>query len=201
MQAKRVAADDGTPVYTVTVVPHKTAVTHGAATLGLDAGLYRLLRGYVHNVRSRRGADHLETSRGPLWVTLRGNKVSAKRISHCIQKAWKLAGGDRRAVTTTLLRKTAVSKGFEHEPRNMPELGHHMTHTPAVQQRYYMVTKKRRNAANMTVAIKEAARATSRGSEPTTSTDGPRQRRGDAIRRIAEEIKKTTKNTGAGSGK
>ena len=192
LKAKIVSADDGTLVHTVTVGPHKTADVHGPVTLGFEGDLYTLLCRYIQNVRSQHGASHVEPERGPLWLTLHGNKVSAKRISHCIQKAWRLTGSPR-PVTTTILRKTAVSKGFEHDPSVMPQLGRHMTHTPAVQEKYYLVSKKRRNTANMAIAIKRAAMPSespeTRMCVASTSREGSPERASRVIQRIAEEIK------------
>jgi len=154
--AKSVEADDSTKIWTIVVAFHKTAASHGPATIGLEEELFRLLTQFVDHIRTEQGPKHVDRVSGPLWLTLAGNKVSSKRISRCLQKAWRRSG-QSRGMTTTILRKTAVTKGFEHDPTMMPMLGAHMSHSPAVQEKYYQVSQKRRNTANMTGAIKRAA--------------------------------------------
>jgi len=156
--ARPTRADDGSIVHTITVASHKTAQSCGPATLGFDGELFRLLQGYLANVRTKFVPSNVTEHSGPLWLTLKGNKVSNKRISHCLQKAWKLTG-QNKPVSTTILRKSAVSKTFEYNPNLMQRLGSHMSHSPAVQEKYYLISKKRNNTANMCNAIKRATAA------------------------------------------
>ena len=202
--AESVPDDDGDNVWTMVIALHKTAESHGPAALGLDDELYLLLLQYIDHIRAKEGPGHIAEDTGPMWLTLRGNKVSSKRVSRCIQRAWRRAGQNDR-VTTTILRKTAVSKGFEHDPTIMPLLGDHMSHSPAVQKKYYMLSRKRRNTANMTGAIKRAALspvATAGLSRPTDVANAERRiclpasrpdssaGRQKVIRYIAGELKK-----------
>ena len=140
----------------MTVASRKTAQSCGPATLGFDEELFRLLRGYIRNVRTKFVLSELvPANSGALWLSLKGNKISNKRISNCLQKAWKLTG-QIEPISTTILRKTAVTKTFEYDPTLMPLLGSHMNHSAAVQEKYYLLSKKRRNSANMTSAIRRA---------------------------------------------
>lgn len=162
--AKRVTADDGSPVWTMAVASHKTAASCGPATFGFDDNLHELLRDYIAKVRTTFVPISVDPEEGPLWLTLKGNKVSNKRISHCLQKAWRL-NGHGEPVSTTILRKTAVSRTFELDPTLMPLLGEHMNHSPAVQKKYYLMSQKRNNTANMTAAIRRTAQHVSAGSD------------------------------------
>lgn len=205
--AKAVSPEDSgdVTVWTVVVAFHKTAATHGPATLGLEDELFQLLLRYVECIRTAQGPNHINNVTGPLWLTREGNKVSSKRVSRCIQKAWRRAGQTNK-ITATILRKTAVSKGFDHDPTVMPLLGSHMSHSQAVQEKYYMVTKKRKNTANMTQAIKRAAMSspaadTAAGTNsanterrvclPTGRPSPPKARRerGDVFQFIAGQMK------------
>lgn len=197
--AKQVDAEDGSKIWTMLVSSHKTALTHGAATVGLSVPLYELLGQYVENIRVQAGPRHVSEQSGPMWLTKDGNRVSAKRVSRSLQKAWKRAGQSSR-VTTTILRKTAVSTNFEHNPSILPQLGRHMDHSPAVQSKYYLISKKRQNAANMVGAIRDATEAAGRssGKKPAEGLKErriclPSPKRGTAeILRIAKELRKSS---------
>ncbi|XP_071854506.1 uncharacterized protein [Apostichopus japonicus] len=89
-----------------------------------------------------------------MWVKYdSGKPITSKRVTRCISACWTNAGFTS-TISTTLLRKTIVSKCFEEQPHDLPTLASHMTHTEKVQQKYYLDSKKRQNAVDTADVIR-----------------------------------------------
>ncbi|XP_071812586.1 uncharacterized protein [Apostichopus japonicus] len=170
IRARKQRNSEGEDMWTMLVSDHKTVTTYGAATLALNTELFTDLTFYIEEIRGRMPPNQWETVFGPMWLVYwSGEPIQSKRVTRLISSSW-LNAGLKSQISTTLLRKTIVSKCFEEQPSALKTLASHMTHTEKVQQKYYLVSQKRQNAVETAGVIRSV---TEKSKTPTVGLKQP----------------------------
>jgi len=144
---------DGDIVFTV--VNHKTASTHGAATFSVNGQEYPLLSGYI-KMRNKFVSSELDGVAAPLvFITKHGGKLTQSLIASCLTKAFDKSGYKRR-VTCTKLRKSATTLVFTTQKEHINSMASHMLHRPATQQKHYYLIDKKSNTVASTRLLRNA---------------------------------------------
>lgn len=120
--------------FVVSVLRHKTCLTHGPAQVPLTERLYKDLNTYIDRARPP-GCSSADESR--IFVTGKGAPLSSADISQGINSAFKRSGCRQARVNATLVRKTAATKCFEEKPGLVEEMAALMAHTVPVHRTYY----------------------------------------------------------------
>ena len=150
----------------IKVSKHKTADTHGPASIVLTPTLYSFLNIYVHEVRSQVKSPESESnndkSMEPVFVSWSGAKMGSGQISTAINAAWK-KGGMEGHVTLTIFRKSNVFKVHKDKKEMKGELADLMGHKVPTAEKFYRLRKKEEAcveaANNLASIIRESKKA------------------------------------------
>lgn len=143
------------------IAEHKTAGTHGAATLAVSSEEGKLLAGYM----AIRQKCEIVSSSPFVFVTQTGKHMTQSLVSSALTAAFAASGYPER-VNCTKLRKAAVTQVHSKFPDKRTDLAAHMLHrTNTAESTYRMIAK-----STNTVACSKLLRETmSELPEPQTS--------------------------------
>ena len=138
-KAKRV--DDS---MVISVKEHKTADTHGPARVVLSLSLFSYLRLYINEMRSQvedSTSEEYGSNKARAFLSWNGAKLESGQISTAINAAWR-KGGMQGHVTSTLLRKSAVTNVHTRHKEMKSDLADLMGHKEYTALRFYRLKKK-----------------------------------------------------------
>ena len=121
----------------IKVSKHKTADTHGPARVVLSPTLFSYLKVYVSEVR--RQVTNSESENGdksmPVFLSWSGGKLESGQVSTAINAVWK--GGMEGHVTSTIFRKSTVTKVHEGHKGMKGDLADLMGHKTTTAEKFY----------------------------------------------------------------
>ncbi|KAJ8340639.1 hypothetical protein SKAU_G00352720 [Synaphobranchus kaupii] len=136
--------------------------------LVLEANVLGWLDQYAENFRPHAATDASDQS--PLFVSWTGEKMKSGQVSRSIQSAW-MKSGLGRAITCTLVRKSAVSAVHQACPAEKNNLSDLTGHTVSTASRCYRTVERERTSVEGHKALSRVlGQAQSEMTEePTTS--------------------------------
>lgn len=159
----------GAENHVFTISEHKTASTHGAATLAVNSKEAKLLAGYMklRKFPQFAKAEHF------VFITATLSKMTQSNVSSALTAAFANSGFNDR-VNCTKLRKSAVTQIHGNHPDKRADLASHMCHRVATAEKHYRLVEKKSN----TVACSQLLRETFNdgthgpdiGTEPSVSS-------------------------------
>ena len=128
----------------IKVSKHKTADTHGPASVVLSPTLFSYLKVYVsvlrHQVLNSEGKSNDDKSM-PVFLSWSGAKLESGQISTAINAAWKKAGLEGH-VSSTIFRKSTVTKVHKDHEGLKDDLADLMGHKRTTAERFYRLRQK-----------------------------------------------------------
>ena len=131
-------AEQGSMV--IKVSNHKTADTPGPASVVLSPTLFSYLKVYVSEVRHQVSKSNDDKSM-PVFLSWSGAKLESGQISTAINAAWKKAGLEGH-VTSTIFRKSTVTKVHKDHEAMKDDLADLMGHKRTTAERFYRLRQK-----------------------------------------------------------
>ena len=128
----------------ISVKDHKTADTHGPARVVLSLSLFSYLRLYVSEMRSQMEdstSEEYGSNKRSVFLSWNGSKLESGQISTAINAAWR-KGGMEGHVTSTIFRKSAVTKVHTRHKGMKSDLADLMAHKEGTAERFYRLKKK-----------------------------------------------------------
>ena len=119
------------------VAKHKTASSHGVATLAINREEAQLLEGYFR-IRNSANLPGVEPY---LFLNTTGTKMTQSNIANALTTAFNQSGYSER-VNCTKLRKAAVTTIHKKFPDKASELADHMLHRLATAAKHYRINDK-----------------------------------------------------------
>jgi len=132
---KQGADHDGNMVFTV--AKHKTAGTHGAATLAVITQEASLLASYVQLC----ARPQFMSAEPFVFITTTLTQMTRSNVSSALTAAFTNSGCNMR-VNCTKLCKAAVSEIHKTHPDKHADLASHMCHRVATAEKHYRIIKK-----------------------------------------------------------
>ena len=124
----------------IKVSQHKTADTHGPASVVLSPTLFTYLKVYVSEVRRQVSKSNDDKSL-PVFLSWSGAKLESGQISTAINAAWKKAGLEGH-VSSTIFRKSTVTKVHKDHEAMKDDLADLMGHKRTTAERFYRIRQK-----------------------------------------------------------
>ena len=118
----------------ISVKKHKTADIHGPARVVLSSTLFGYLKTYVTEVRSV--VSETKDDDDAVILSWSGARLASGQISTAINASWKKAGLQGH-ISSTLLRKSAVTAVHTKHKDMTGQLANLMAHKESTAQRYY----------------------------------------------------------------
>ena len=149
-------AEQGSMVIKVT--KNKTADTQGPARVVLSPTLFSYLKVYISEVRhqvSNSESKSNDDKSMPVFLSWSGAKLESGQISTAINAAWKKAGLEGH-VSSTIFRKSTVTKVYKDHETMKDDLADLMGHKRTTAERFYRLRQKKDacvQAANNLVSI------------------------------------------------
>ena len=135
-------AEQGSMVIKVT--KHKTADTQGPARVVLSPTLFSYLKVYISEVRhqvSNSESKSNDDKSMPVFLSWSGAKLESGQISTAINAPWKKAGLEAH-VSSTIFRKSTVTKVHKDHETMKDDLADLMGHKRTTAERFYRLRQK-----------------------------------------------------------
>ena len=142
----------------LSVKKHKTADIHGPARVVLSSTLFGYLKTYVTEVRSV--VSETKDDDDAVILSWSGARLASGQISTAINASWKKAGLQGH-ISSTLLRKSAVTAAHTKHKDMTGQLADLMTHKESTAQRYYKLHEKQQSCIQAAAQLPSVMRATS----------------------------------------
>ena len=153
-----------------TVAEHKTASTHGAATVAVNRKEVSLLTGYM----KLRLLPQFAAAKPFVFITATHTKMTQSNVSSALTAAFSNSGFTER-VNCTKLRKSAVTQIHGTHPDKRADLASHMCHRIATAEKHYRMVEKKTNTVACTQLLRDAFtqhdHASAVDSEPITASN------------------------------
>ena len=157
--------------YIISVKKHKTSDSYGPARVVLSPTLFGYLKVFVAEVRSV--VSQSKDDDDAVILSWSGASLASGQISTAINAAWKKAGVEGH-ISSTLIRKSAVTAVHTNHQDMKGQLADLMAHKESTAQRYYKLQEKQQScikAASHLPAIMRAANKASKEVTPTTTVN------------------------------
>ena len=128
----------------ISVKDLKTVDTQGPACVVLSLSLFSYLRLYVSEMRSQMEdstSEEYGSNKRSVFLSWNGSKLESGQISTAINAAWR-KGGMEGHVTSTIFRKSAVTKVHTRHKGMKSDLADLMAHKEGTAERFYRLKKK-----------------------------------------------------------
>lgn len=132
------------------IAEHKTAGTHGAATLAVSTDEAELLACYMI-IRQK---PELASAAPYIFITQTGNKMTQSLVSSSLTTAFAASGYPDR-VNCTKLRKAAVTQVHTHFPDKRADVAAHMLHRTNTAESTYRIIAKSTNTVACSSLIRK----------------------------------------------
>ena len=146
---KQAAADAENLVFSIS--EHKTASTHGAATLAVNRKEAQLLAGYM---KLRKLPQYAKAEKF-VFITATLSKMTQSNVSSALTAAFSYSGFNDR-VNCTKLRKSAVTHIHGSRPDKRADLASHMCHRVSTAEKHYRLVEKKSNTVACSQLLREA---------------------------------------------
>jgi len=139
---------DGSFVYSVS--QHKTASTHGAATIAVNAEEAVLLENYV----KMRMSMKFPNSAAYVFINHTGRQMTQSNIASALTVAFNKCGFSDR-VTCTKVRKAAVTQVHSSHPQKRHDVANHMCHRVSTAEKHYRFIEKQNNSIECSALLRK----------------------------------------------
>ena len=146
------ATSDGEAMV-VNVMKHKTAVTHGPATIVLSPTVFKWLQAFVTHLRNNLpGVGSSKDDK--VFLSWTASEMSSSMISAQLNSFWqKSMGKEQDRICAASFRKAAVSEVHENHENLKSDLADLMGHHQKTAEKYYLIRQKNRSAARTSKAL------------------------------------------------
>lgn len=146
----------------ISMKEHKTADTHGPAHVVLSLSLFSYLRLYVSEMQSQvedSTSEEYGSNKSRVFLSWNGCKLESGQISTAINAAWR-KGGMEGHVTSTIFRKSTVTKVHTQHKGMKSDLADLMAHKEGTAERFYRLKEKEKAcvqaASSLTTIMRSA---------------------------------------------
>jgi len=138
----------------VTVMHHKTLVSHGPATVVLSPMVLKWLQAFITYMRNHlAGAGTSDSCK--IFLSWSAKEMSSSMVSAQLNSCWQKAMGKQmERVCAASFRKAAVTAVHENHAHMKNDLADLMSHNPKTAEKYYAIRQKNKNAAKTSEALR-----------------------------------------------
>ena len=133
-----------------TIAAHKTASTHGAATVAINKTEAQLLQGYMRF----RLLPQIADASAYVFVSTTKTPVTQSNVASALTLAFASSGYTDR-VNCTKFRKLAVTQIHQKHPEKRHDLASHMCHRVATAEKHYRLMEKKSNSVARTDVLRQ----------------------------------------------
>ncbi|KAJ8334051.1 hypothetical protein SKAU_G00413700 [Synaphobranchus kaupii] len=146
----------------ISVTEHKTASYLGPAKVVLSEEVYGWLCKYITVRAQVERGDTVE-----VFVSWTGQKMESSQICKAVQSSWRKAGLDGE-ITSTLMRKSAVSKIHETHPAMKSQLSDLMCHRVETATKSYRLVERERTSVAAAEVLRDLMAFDTESAGPST---------------------------------